>query len=154
MGNCSMHYDELRFDTRDPEFTHVYCFIRGEGDCPFNIHGWHHKAFPKEVTTQDIFNKIWAGHSDPSTWEREAPRPVETPVIYHPQDRVPVPVEQLQTWHQAFAMAGDPPAVEMAEQITSHLTSVTQWDKVCPFCRAQEMFNKSLRDQAKQGPAE
>jgi hypothetical protein len=146
MANGAIYYDELRFDTRDPAFTHVYCFIRGEGDCPFNIHGWHHKAFPKEVTTEEIFGKIWSGHTDPSTWEREAPQAVETPPIYAPHDRVPVPVEQLQNWHQAFAMAGDPPAVEMAEQITSHLTSVTQWDKVCPYCRAHDMMLQAQRN--------
>lgn len=146
MANGAIYYDELRFDTRDPEFTHVYCFIRGEGDCPFMVHGWHHKAFPKEVTTEDLFHKIWTGHEDPSTWEREAPRPFVTPAIYHPHDRVPVPVEQLQAWHASFAAWDTTTSGEMADQITSHLTSVTQWDKVCPHCRAHDMMLQAQRN--------
>lgn len=154
MGNCATFYDELRFDVRDPEFTHVYCFIRGEGDCPFMVHGWHHKAFPKDIPTNELFNRIWTGHEDPVMWEREAPRPVNTPAIYNPQDRVPVPVEQLQAWRDAFAVGDGSMGDEMAEQITSHLCAVTQWDKVCPHCRAQELFNQQLRDEAKKGQPE
>lgn len=140
MGKCTTYYDELRFDTRDPEFTHVYCFIRGEGDCPFMVHGWHHKAFPKTLTTHEIFSNIWTGQTDPMTWEREAPRAVLTPAIYNPNDRVPVPVEQLQAWRDSFTAWDTTVSGEMAEQITSHLTSVTQWDKICPHCRAHNVM--------------
>jgi hypothetical protein len=137
MGNCTIFYDELRFDVRDPEATHVYVFIRAEGDCPFNLHGWHHKAFPKDIPTHALYSHIWNDDkSDPITWEREAPRPVNTPAIYHPHDRVPVPVEQLEAWRDSFTAWDTTVSGEMAEQITSHLTSVTQWDKACPQCRA------------------
>lgn len=154
MGKCTTFYDELRFDTRDPEFTHVYCFIRGEGDCPFMVHGWHHKAFPKTLTTHEIFNNIWSGQTDPLTWEREAPRAVLTPTIYAPFDRVPVPVEQLENWRDLFALKPSDESQEMVDQITAHLCSVTQWEKVCPHCRAEEMFNKAMRDKAARDQAQ
>lgn len=154
MGNCATYYDELRFDTRDPEFTHVYCFIRGEGDCPFTVHGWHHKAFPKAVTTHELFNLIWTGHEDPVLWEREAPRPVETPVIFNPRDRVPVLVEQLQNWRNSFTAWDTTTSCEMADQIAGILATVPKWHEACPHCRAQEMFNKALRDEAAKGQPE
>lgn len=72
MGACHTYFDELRFDVRDPEETHVYVFVRGEGDCPFFIHGWHHKAFPAVMTTLEIQSLLWNGE-DPLLWERANP---------------------------------------------------------------------------------
>lgn len=73
MGACHTYYDELRFDVRDPEVTHVYVFIRAEGDCPFMVHGWHHKAFPATTTTMDIHALLWKYGDDPVLWERVDP---------------------------------------------------------------------------------
>lgn len=72
MGACHTYYDEIRFNVFDPDVTHVYVFIRGEGDCPFPVHGWHHKAFPATMTTLDIHNLLWNGE-DPVLWQRADP---------------------------------------------------------------------------------
>lgn len=146
MGKCSTFFDELRFDVRDPEATHVYAFVRAEGDCPFFVYGWHHKAFPKSMMTQEIMALLANGTEDMMAWEREAPRPVNTPVIFNPWERVPVPVEQLQAWHQAFVLAGDPVGAEMAEQIAGHLAMSPDWHKACPYCRAHDMMLQAQRN--------
>jgi hypothetical protein len=139
MGKATAFYEELRFDTRDPETTHVYVFIRGEGDCPFFVHGWHHKAFPATVNTLEIQTLLWNGE-DMLTWEREAPRAVNTPVIFNPWERVPVPVEQLQAWRAIFAVMLSDESQEMAGQISGHLATIPDWHKACPYCRAHDMM--------------
>lgn len=146
MGNCSVFHDEVRFDIRDPEFNHVYVFIRAEGDCPFFVYGWHHKAFPKAMMPHEIMALLADGKEDSMQWEREAPRPVETPVIFNPWERVPVPVEQLQAWHDAL-VHGDSTRVEMADQIAGHLAMSPEWRKTCPYCRAEEAVLKQMREQ-------
>jgi hypothetical protein len=75
MGACHTFYDELRFDVRDPHLTHVYVYIRCQGDCPHFIQGWHHKAFPSTMSTKEIFDNLWSGNddSDPVMWPLKAP---------------------------------------------------------------------------------
>jgi hypothetical protein len=146
MGHCSTFFDELRLDVRDPEATHVYAFVRGEGDCPFFVHGWHHKAFPKSVQTLEIMRLIAEGLEDMMTWEREAPRAVNTPVIFNPWERVPVPVEQLQAWRAGFAAVTSDESQEMAGQIDGHLATVPDWHKACPYCRAHDMMLQAQRN--------
>lgn len=145
MGKCSTFYDELRFDTRDPDVTHVYMFIRAEGDCPFWCYGWHHKAFPSSVTTPEIITKLWEG-DDPVTWDREPPRPVNTPVLFNPWERVPVPVEQLVAWREDLAKGDGSMSDEYAEQISAHLSSTPEWHKACPYCRAHDMMLQAQRN--------
>lgn len=140
MADAKFYYDELRFDVRDPDALHVYVFIRGEGDCPFMVHGWHHKAFPASVTTFDVLTAFTDGSESPISWEREAPRPVETPVLFNPWDRLPVPVEQLQQWRKYFEACNATYPAELAEQISAHLAAVPEWDKACPHCRAHDMM--------------
>jgi hypothetical protein len=136
MGNCTVFHDELRFDVRDPEVTHVYCFIRGEGDCPFMVHGWHHKAFPKAFTTQELFNMIWAGQESPITWEREAPVPMLEEPLFSPEGFVPVLAKELVQWQASVAEDDQLTKSELSDAITARLTSVPEWDKACPHCRA------------------
>jgi hypothetical protein len=73
MGTCHTFYDELRFDVRDPHQTHVYVYIRAEGDCPHMIQGWHHKAFPASMSTMDIMQSLWKDDIDPLSWPLQAP---------------------------------------------------------------------------------
>jgi hypothetical protein len=146
MGNCSTFFDELRFDVRDPAATHVYAFVRAEGDCPHFVYGWHHKAYPKSMPTLEITRLIAEGTEDMMTWEREAPRAVNTPVIFNPWERVPVPVEQLQAWRAIFALMIDYESQEMAEQISGHLATVPDWHKACPYCRAHDMMLQAQRN--------
>lgn len=140
MGKCSTFFDELRLDVRDPEATHVYAFVRAEGDCPFFVYGWHHKAFAKSLPTLEIYKLIAEGTEDMMTWERGAPRPVNTPVIFNAWERVPVPVEQLTAWRDCFADGDGSVGDEYAEQISAHLSSVPDWHKACPMCRAHDMM--------------
>lgn len=75
MGNCALFFDEFRSIVSDPEHNHIYIFIRGEGDCPFQVLGWHYKAFPATVTTMDVL-RLWThGEEDPLRWERKNPPP-------------------------------------------------------------------------------
>jgi len=147
VADCISFYDELRFDTRNPEFTSVSVFIRCEGDCPFFMHGWHRKDFAKSIPTQEIFNLIWTGQESPMEWDRVAPAPVLAPVIFNPWDRIPVPVEQLVSWRVALNKGCDQAmGDELAEQINGHLTSVPQWDKCCPTCQAHDMMMQVQRN--------
>ena len=145
MGNCTIFYDELRFDVRDPQALHAYVFIRCEGDCMHTLHGWHHKAFPVTTTTQEVVTAIFNGETDFLTWEREAPRPVLTPVIFNPHDKVPVKVEQLVAWREYLATRNTPTPCEMAEQISAYLTAVPDWQADCPYCRAHSVFERMNR---------
>lgn len=73
MGDCRTFYDEVRFDVRNPDVTHVYVFIRGEGDCPYFVQGWHHKEFPASLPTLEIHALIFQFGDDPVLWERAEP---------------------------------------------------------------------------------
>jgi hypothetical protein len=73
MGTCHTFYEELRFDVRDPHVTHVYCFVRGEGDCPVQALRWHHKVFPANISTLEIHGSLWNNGDDPVLWERADP---------------------------------------------------------------------------------
>lgn len=74
MGHCAITYDEIRFDVRQPELTDVYVFVSGEGDCPMQALGWHHKAFSGRHTTQDIHARLFTSDEyDPAKWPRKPP---------------------------------------------------------------------------------
>lgn len=79
MGACHTFYDELRFDVRDPHLTHVYVYIRAEGDCPHMIQGWHHKAFPSTTSVQEILSAMGSGdqEAEPMMWPLKAPPSME-----------------------------------------------------------------------------
>lgn len=145
MGNCATFYDELRFDTRDPEVTHVYMFIRAEGDCPFWCYGWHHKAFPSSVNTLEIHTKLWEGE-DPVTWDRKAPGEMRETPIFNGHDHVPVTAQELFEWWKGVIDGGKLTPVEIADQITARLTSVPDWNKACPICRAHDMMLQAQRN--------
>ena len=73
MANTPISYDEIRFDVREPEITHVYVYVRDmDGSFPI-VRGWHHKAFPSSMSALDIM-KAWAdGKEDPIMWPLNAP---------------------------------------------------------------------------------
>lgn len=73
MANTPISYDEIRFDVRDPNQTHVYIFIRDvDGSFPI-IRGWHYKAFPATMSALDIM-QAWAnGQEEPMMWPMKAP---------------------------------------------------------------------------------
>lgn len=75
MGDCAVFYDEIRFSVRNPDITEMWVFVRGEGDCPFQVLGWHYKAFPSSVTTIEILTAWLAGDENPMTWMRRDPPP-------------------------------------------------------------------------------
>ena len=54
MGKCNAIVEEIRFDIRDPDLTHVYVISRAEGDCPLGVEGCHHKVFPASEPIKDI----------------------------------------------------------------------------------------------------
>jgi len=140
MGNATVFFDELRFDTRDPETTHVYVFLRGEGDCPHFVHGWHHKAYPCSVTTLEIQTQLWDGVEHPLTWEREVPPAQPAMTLFHPQDFVAVRAEELMDWRAKLLGSGAINPIEIADQITARLAVVPDWQKHCPYCRAHDMM--------------
>lgn len=140
MGNATFFYDELRFDTRDPETTHVYVFLRGEGDCPHFVHGWHHKAFPCSVTTLEIQTQLWNGETNPLVWEREVPQAQPAINLFNPHEFVPVRAEELLNWRASLLGSGAINPTDIADQITARLAVVPQWDKACPHCRAHDMM--------------
>lgn len=149
MGNCSVIHDEMRFDVRNPEFTTVYVFLRGEGDCPHFIHGWHRKDFAKTIPMDEIFNKIWTGHETPMTWERENPRPQPVVNLFAGKDYVPVPAEELFEWHASTLGSNLLSPTEIADAITARTSAVPDWNKACPFCRLhEEMIRAQMNPQA------
>lgn len=75
MGDCATFYDEIRFSVRRPDLTEMWVFIRGEGDCPHQLLGWHYKAFPSTMTTMDILKSWLDGGEDPMLWPRMDPPP-------------------------------------------------------------------------------
>lgn len=75
MGNCATYYDEIRFSVRKPDTTEMWVYIRGEGDCPHLLLGWHYKAFPSTMTTLDILQAWLSGGDDPMMWPRMDPPP-------------------------------------------------------------------------------
>lgn len=74
MGKCSLSYNEIRFDVRDPELTHVWVVITAKGDCPIGAQGWHHKVFPASKPTLKIHEEMFNGTDNPVLWSLEAPR--------------------------------------------------------------------------------
>jgi hypothetical protein len=139
MGKASAFYEELRFDTRDPETTHVYVFIRGEGDCPHTIHGWHHKAFPSTVNTLEIQTLLWNGE-DPMLWEREPPQAQPPITLFNPHEYVPVQARELVDWRASLLGADVLTPILIADAITARLAMVPNWHKACPLCRAHDML--------------
>lgn len=73
MGSCSVYFDEMRFDVRDEQITHVYCLVRTLGDCPFQLPGWYHKAFPSRMSSLDILQAIKDGKEQILMWDKGAP---------------------------------------------------------------------------------
>lgn len=76
MGDCATFYDEIRISVRNPDKTEMWVYIRGEGDCPHLLLGWHYKAFPSTMTTIDILQSWFDGETgDPMLWPRMDPPP-------------------------------------------------------------------------------
>lgn len=84
MGDCSLFYDEIRLDVRQTGTTTLYVFIRGEGDCPFQVLGWHAKGFPSSMTSIEILERWGKGEEDPMLWPRR--NPPETTLNYELPD--------------------------------------------------------------------
>lgn len=66
-----MTFQELRFDVRDTDVTHVYVLIEGLDD--WCRPGWHHKAFPANMPVLTIMQAWAVGDEDPRTWPLQAP---------------------------------------------------------------------------------
>jgi len=146
MGNCATFFDELRFDVRDPEATHVYAFVRGEGDCPFFVHGWHHKAFPKDMMTHEIMTLLAEGKEDMMQWEREVPRAQPEITLFNPHEFVPIRAEDLMAWRASLLGSVAMSQVDIADAITAWLAMSPEWRKACPYCRAEDAMLLSLRN--------
>lgn len=74
MGKCSVYFDEMRFDVRDEQITHAYCLVRTQGDCPIQLPGWYHKAFPSTMSSLDILQAIKDGKEQILMWDQGAPK--------------------------------------------------------------------------------
>lgn len=70
MSKCKTFIDEVRFDTREKDLTHVYVFIRALGDCPVGITGWHYKAFSAKLSAVEIYQSHF---KDFLLWPLKAP---------------------------------------------------------------------------------
>ena len=69
--DCKFNIDEVRFDTRDEDITHVYAFLRPAwGDCPHTVQGWHYKAFPARLSAVEIYQEHFL---DVVLWPLKAP---------------------------------------------------------------------------------
>lgn len=77
MGNCLLHFDEIRVSTRNPDVTEAWVYVRGEGDCPFQVIGWRYKAFPLNVTVLEILTQWASDEINPLDWPRMDPPPTE-----------------------------------------------------------------------------
>lgn len=76
MADSSYEILELRFDVREADRTNVYAYIESRGDSPHMIQGWHHKAFPADMSTSAIHASL--GNDNPLFWPRLAPPDVAT----------------------------------------------------------------------------
>lgn len=77
MGDCHLFHDEIRVSVRRPDITEVWVYLRGEGDCAFQMVGWRYKAFPSTVTTEEIFAMWSKNEINPMEWPRMDPPPTE-----------------------------------------------------------------------------
>jgi len=73
MGTSHVEIAEIRF-VFEPELTQVYIFVRDLTpiETPVGVAGWHHKTYPKTLSTLDILNKMRKG-DDPIMWDKGAP---------------------------------------------------------------------------------
>lgn len=75
MANTEITYDEIRFDTRDPQITDCYVFITNQSnDGLLGVQGWHHKAFPARMSVTDIMQAWQRGEEEPLLWPQKAPQ--------------------------------------------------------------------------------
>lgn len=116
MGACHVWYDEIRMDVRDDEQTHVYVYIRAEGDCPHFLDGWHHKAFPGMMSTLNILESWAAGEEDPKLWEQAAPPSADRNATL--DEAVKVTLEVATKVHLSNSgIAGADPIYELAKKL-------------------------------------
>jgi hypothetical protein len=89
MANCKYSFDEIRFDVRDPQITHVWVFLSTQDptglDCPHMVQGWHHHTFPARIPTIDLLKKEVP---DAVMWPLEAPPDTALSVETLRKDRV------------------------------------------------------------------
>ena len=70
MANATATIQEIRFDVRDEQMTHVYVLVRAGGDAPIGVQGWHYKAFPARITAVQILVEHFRDHL---LWPLKAP---------------------------------------------------------------------------------
>lgn len=75
MGRCQSIAQEIRFILTDPQITEVYVAVSAVGDCPLGVQGWHYKAFPAQMSVQDIITN--GGIEDYLLWPQKAPGEVK-----------------------------------------------------------------------------
>jgi len=63
--------EEVRFDLRDEQITHVYVLVRADGDAPIGVQGWHYKAFPSRIPVAEIVSR--ENFNDYILWPLKAP---------------------------------------------------------------------------------
>lgn len=73
MANTKIAYQEIRFDVRDEQITHVYILVENLSRDGFPIGGWYYKAFPARMSTLDIMQSWADGKEDPIMWAKKAP---------------------------------------------------------------------------------
>ncbi len=73
MGKCIVSIEQVRFYANDPTQTLVYVKTRVEGDCPYQLPGWHYKAFPAGVDALAILQKHFREDLDYNDWEQREP---------------------------------------------------------------------------------
>ena len=71
MANATSTIEEVRFDLRDEQITHVYVLSRGSWDAPIGVQGWHYKAFPARIPMVEILTPQHIG--DYLLWPLKAP---------------------------------------------------------------------------------
>ena len=70
MANATATIQEISFDVRDEQMTHVYVLVRAGGDAPIGVQGWHYKAFPARITAVQILVEHFRDHL---LWPLKAP---------------------------------------------------------------------------------
>lgn len=76
MADAIYDITEIRF-VIEPELTQVYMLAENVGnptDMPIGVVGWHHKTFPKSMSTLDIMNAWARGEETPIMWPLDAPK--------------------------------------------------------------------------------
>lgn len=69
MAGAGYNFREIRIVIEDDQ-THCYVLLEALGDCPDGVQGWHHKAFPVQMSGKTVYMESVRALD----WPLEAPK--------------------------------------------------------------------------------